>query len=252
MRKHNSSIAVFIVLLIGLILPNIVNAEDEFVTVAEETTYYKTIVRENYFNTYSIGTDYDIETVEITQAEYDAFNPAVATPLAANSIETTYKKMTTSITKNNGVFRYKNNLSWKNFPATRSYDVIGIGFLSDVKLKSAMVFTQEYCTATGTCYTNSSHNPDVRTTGAATIFPLPSGSLSMLNQTMYFDVAKNTSSTITVQKIHGDYSHAQSSVALSSVFGAYAAYGAGIVLPSAVSSKFDDINFTNVTWTENW
>ena len=252
MKIQNCSFAVFIVLLFGLVLPNIVNAEDEFVKVAESTKYYKTIVRENMFNTYSIGTDYDSETIEISQEEYDAFNPATAQPLDSHSIETTYKRMTTSIFKNSSVFRYENYLSWKNFPATRSYDVIGIGFQSSVKLKSAMVFTTNYCTAAGSCYSNSSHNPDVRSTGAATIFPLPSGALSRLNHTMYFDVAKNTSSTISVQTINGDYSHAQSSVSLNSVFGAYAALGTGIILPSSVSSKYDIMSRTTVDWYETW
>ena len=137
-------------------------------------------------------------------------------------------------------------------PATRSYDVIGISYPSNVKLGSAMVFTQEYCTATGACYSNRSHNPEVRVNGAATIFPLPTGSLSMLNQTMYFDVAKNTSSTITTQYVEGDYRHAQSSVALSNVFGTYAAYGSGIILTSSVSSKYDSISLARAQWTENW
>ena len=250
--KKSLFVTIFALLLVGILLPSIVNAEDGFVTVAEDTVYYKTIVKENIFNTYSIGTDYDIETVEISKAEYDAFNPATAQPLSSGTIETTYKHMTVSITKNNGVFRYKNYLSWKNFPATRSYDVIGIAYPSNVKLGSAMVFTQEYCNATGTCYTNSGHNPEVRTTGAATIFPLPSGTLSRLNQTMYFDVAKNTSSTISTQYVQGDYSHAQSSVSLSNVFGTYAAYGSGIILTSSVSSKYDSISLARAQWIENW
>jgi len=251
MRK-SLFVTIFALLLVGILLPSIVNAEDGFVTVAEDTVYYKTIVKENIFNTYSIGTDYDIETVEISKAEYDAFNPATTQPLASGTVETTYKNMTVSILKNNGIFRYKNRLSWKNFPATRSYDVIGIAYPSTVKLGSAMVFTQEYCNATGTCYSNSGHNPEVRTTGAATIFPLPTGSLSMLNQTMYFDVAKNTSSTITTQYVQGDYSHAQSAVSLSNVFGTYAAYGSGIVLTSSVRSSYDSISLAKTLWTENW
>ena len=250
--KKSLFVTIFALLLVGILLPTIVNAEDGFVTVAEDTVYYKTIVKANIFNTYSIGTDYDIETVEISKAEYDAFNPATTQPLASGTIETTYKNMTVSILKNSGVFRYKNRLSWKNFPATRSYDVIGISYPSTVKLGSAMVFTQEYCNATGTCYTNSGHNPEVRTTGAATIFPLPTGTLSRLNQTMYFDVAKNTSSTITTQYVEGDYSHAQSSVALSNVFGTYAAYGSGIILTSSVRSSYDSIALAETLWTENW
>lgn len=250
--KKSLFVTIFALLLVGILLPSIVNAEDGFVTVAEDTVYYKTIVKENIFNTYSIGTDYDIETVEISKAEYDAFNPATTQPLASGTIETTYKHMTVSILKNSGVFRYKNYLSWKNIPATRSYDVIGIAYPSTVKLGSAMVFTQEYCNATGTCYTNSGHNPEVRTTGALTIFPLPTGSLSRLNQTMYFDVAKNTSSTITTQYVQGDYSHAQSAVSLSKVFGSYAAYGSGNILTSAVEDNYDSISLARAQWTENW
>ena len=62
----------------------------------------------------------------------------------------------------------------------------------------------------------------------------------------------NTSSTITSLYAYGDYSHAQQSVTLSQI-ASYGVYGSGgIVLPSAVQSKFDAINPATVYWTGTW
>ena len=44
MRK-SFFVTIFALLLVGILLPSIVNAEDGFVTVAEDTVYYKTIVK---------------------------------------------------------------------------------------------------------------------------------------------------------------------------------------------------------------
>lgn len=41
--------------------------------------------------------------------------------------ETNYKKMTTTILKNGTKYKYQVLLNWKLLPATRSYDIIGIG-----------------------------------------------------------------------------------------------------------------------------
>ena len=255
MEKFKFSIMVLSIFLLNLLIPAVVNAEDDFEVVSEDIKYYKTVVRENIFNTYSINSNYgyDIETVEVTKEEYDAFNPATAVqPSASSTVETTYKYMHTTLLSNGSYYRYKNYLSWKNMPATRSYDVIGIGFLSNVKLASSMTFTQEYCNANGVCYNTYSHNPWVGATGAATAFALPTGTLSRLNQTMYFDVTKNTSSTITSQHAYGDYSHAQSSVSLSNVFGFEVHGNAGISLPSSVKSSYDAISVTNAHWVGSW
>lgn len=252
MGKQKNTLFIF-VLFVMMFIPTFVNAE-ELEVVAEKVTYYKTIVRENMFNTYSLNSDYDIETVEITEEEYENFNPATAiNPSASATVETTYKKMLTSINKNGSYYRYKNVLSWKNFPATRSYDIIGFGFQSKVELSSPLQFRQEYCTATGTCYTLTAHNPSVSLTGAGTAFKLPSGDLSMLTQTVYADMMKsNTSSTITSLYAYGDYSHAQQSVTLSQI-SSFGVYGSGgIDLPDSVMSKYDAINAATVLWQGTW
>lgn len=248
MKKYILSI--FVIFMLGIIVPKCVNADE---VLAEEVKYYKTVYKNNLFGTYSVRGEEDVENIEITKEEYDAFNPATtAQPASSSGVETTYKRMITSINKVNGQFVYQNSLSWKNFPATRSYDIISINHPTNVKISTALQFTTEYCTATGTCYNNRTHNPIFSNTGVATIFPLPTGSLSMLNHTMKFTVEKNTTSTISVQYVQGDYAHATKSVNLTDTFSAYSAYGSGIILPSSLTNSYDTFNVANVAWTENW
>ena len=243
-------ILICVLFISGVLFPKYVNADE---VLAEEVKYYKTVYRENLFGTYSINGEYDVDNIEISKEEYDAFNPATTVqPAASNTIETTYKRMITSINKVDGQFVYKNSLSWKNFPATRSYDVISLAHSPSVAIDTAVQFTTEYCTASGTCYNNRTHNPIINSYGVATIFPLPTGSLSMLNHTVSYTVKKNTTSTITTQYAQGDYAHATKSVNLTDVFAVYPAYGSGIIIPYSLLDSFDTFNMTNVPWTENW
>ena len=122
--------------------------------------------------------------------------------------------MTTSITKNGNYYRFKNVLHWKSIPSTRSYDIIGIGHYQSVAIYGTTHFNQEYCFNSGACYNSTTNYPQIFSSGAGTSFQLPSGSLSSLDQTFYFDVQKNTSATITTLKAVGDYSHATSSISL--------------------------------------
>ena len=235
---------------LGIIFPKCVSADE---VVAEDVKYYKTVYKNNLFGTYSINGENDVENIEITKEEYDSFNPATAVqPAASSVIETTYKCMTTSINKVNGEYVYKNNLSWKNFPATRSYDVIAITHLSTVGIATPLQFTTEYCTATGTCYSNRTHNPVFSSTGVGTIFPLPTGSLSRLNHTMSFTVKKNTTDTISVQYIQGDYAHATSNVNITDAFNIYPSYGTGIIIPYDMLDQYDTFNTTSVSYADNW
>ena len=60
------------------------------------------------------------------------------------TVETTYKKVVSTLSKNSNYFRYKISVTWKNIPSTRSYDIIGIGFLGSVKVRNDLNFIQEY------------------------------------------------------------------------------------------------------------
>ena len=69
---------------------------------------------------------------------------------------------------------------------------------------------------------------------------------------MSFTVKKNTTDTISVQYIQGDYAHATSNVNITDAFNIYASYGGGIAIPYDMLDKYDTFNVTNVSYTENW
>lgn len=240
-------------------MPNEVFASSsEYELVSESTKYYKTVTY--YRNDISLSNimlnanyiPYS-ETIEITEDEYlnaDEDNYIIyANPV---SVETTYKKMTSSILSNGSYYRYKNVLVWKNMPATRSYDIIAIGFFQSVKLHGSSYFLQEYCYTSGTCSSTTSNSPQVFSSGAGTTFKLPTGTLSSLSQTFYFDVEKNTTSTIASQYAYSDYAHATSTISLANAKKYTVSQSLGIVLDSSVESYYDTISTANASWSGSW
>lgn len=226
-----------------ILLLSVVKAEDENI-VSENTKYYKTIT----YLVSSLNNNLSV-TYEITEDEYNTAN--IDEPKASSTVETTYKRMTTSITKNGNYYRYKNVLYWKNIPSTRSYDIIGIGHFSTVKVHGSTHFSQYYCLTSGSCYTTTTNYPQIFSVGAGTSFLLPTGNLSTLKQTFYFDVEKNTSLTLISQEAYGDYSHATSSISLNNSKKYSVGYG-GIVLQNSIYNYYDSISETLVELNETW
>lgn len=106
----------------------------------------------NYYKT--TNTHGNVITQEITEQEY-LINKNIS-PLG--SIETTYKKMTTTIVKINSYYRYKVDLEWKKMPKYRGYDIIGIGIESSkVKISSNEKFKINYCYTNGNCSSSVVH-----------------------------------------------------------------------------------------------
>lgn len=239
-----------ILLLIFLMIFMDVNAvesnlnEKEIILV---TKYYKTIFRNGRLDVNDVLRN-TTKTIEISQSEYE--NASVKFQ-EQNLVETTYKKLISSISKNGNYFRYKAELQWKNIPSTRSYDIIDIGFYSNVSIKNnTLYFSQEYCTSSNDCYNSFNNYSQIFTNGVGTSFKLPSGNLNTLKQVLYFDVIKNTSNTITSQIAVSDYSHATSNVSLSNSQ-KYIVNTSGIVL-NGVSSYYDDINSSKAIWSGKW
>ncbi len=247
---------IFSVLALFFLLSYNVNAlENEFYTVSEETIYLKTIT---YYNSgdicavdnYSIVTS---NTYEISEEEYNnsSFNQHVIND-SSRIIETTYKKMTTSILTNGNYFRYKNVLIWKNMPTIRSFDIIAIGFLPSVKLHSNPIFLQEYCISGNGCKSNTSNTLQIFSSGVGTSFKLPTGDLYSLKQTFYFDVEKNTSSTIISQNAYGDYAHATKIISETNAKKYSIVQSNGIVLSPSISDYYDKISVANASWSGSW
>ena len=168
-------------------------------------------------------------------------------------IENTYKHMITSIYANGSNYRYKNVLSWKIIPTLRSYDIIGIGFLTSVEPAAAPGFKQEYCLTYGGCHMSTLNTPQYFNTGAGASFKLISGDLSSLKETFYFDVKKkNPNSTVTFQMAYGDYAHATSETGLISSTNYEVVQSLGIVLDSSISSSYDSLQEADAAWYGTW
>lgn len=220
----------------------------EFEEISKEEKYFKTTIYES--NLTRASSNYAI-TEEITQEEYEAFNPNVM-PLASTSTITTYKKLTTYLLTNGNYYRYKATLEWRNIPKVRSYDTIGIGHYSSVIIRGSTHFSQTYCPVDDDCRTISSYYEKITDTGSAATFKVPSGDLESLEQTFYFDVEKrNPSSTVIAQKSSGDYSHAIRSVTTTQARN-FNISNAGIQYDSSVLDYFDEISQASVTWSGTW
>lgn len=225
------------------------NMEEKIVSKVEK--FYKTISKTNnmVLNTNNNGIENNSYSIEITKEEYENSNNTATTRAAY--VETTYKKLTSTISQNGSYYRYKAELNWKSIPSTRSYDIIGIGFYPSVKLRTSTTFSQYYCFSDGTCKTDSSNYPQIFSNGAGTSFKIPSGNLTTLKQTFYFDVEKANSSTVISQIAAADYSHATKSVTSNNAKN-YTVNTSGINLGSSITSSYDAINTANATWNGNW
>lgn len=229
------------------------NTDEQFEEVSEVEKYYKTTT---FFNdakmsTLSINNINSSITEEISKEEYDAYNESNAATNVSASVETTYKKLTSSILSNGSYYRYKAVLTWKNIPKVRSFDTIAIGHYESVKLRGGLQFSQTYCITGGDCNTVSTYYPNTFTTGAAATFRVPTGDLSSLSQTLYFDVQKATTSTVIKQYASGDYAHAIKSINYIDAQ-KYKVTNSGIIFDSSVENYFDEIQVARAIWTGSW
>ncbi len=188
---------------------------------------------------------------EISKDKYDKVD-LQSSLQSTGFIETTYKKVTTKIIDLSNYYRYKISVEWKLIPQKRSYDIIGIGMDSNVSITGSITFQQNYCYETGNCYTSSAFVSKISANGAAALFQLPtSNKVNSLNSYMYYTVAKNTSSTISVLNAYGDYSHATVNTQQSYINN-FTINSLGIVLDSSIKSKYDEIPISKATASVNW
>ena len=252
------------VLLSLVLIPTLVYAEEDdwsdYTLVGESTKYLKTVTYyevsidpNEIVNTLS-GNSYS-ETVEISESEYetaDVRDMNSYTLYGTSIVETTYKKMISQIYTGSNNYRYKNQLVWKKFPAVRSYDIIAIGYYPSVTLSGYVNFTQRFCITGEGCSSNSLDYPQVFTGGISTVFKLPTGSLYSLDETIYFNVQKNTNSTIVEQIAAGDYAHATTSVLPTSAYNHTVSQSYGIGLDPSIISSYDSISAAIVHWYGSW
>ncbi len=253
MKKLIVLFLVFFVVITPVNAIEVINEDDweDFELLTTNTKYFKTTT---VYGLLSLNNGQS-ETVEVTKEEYDSIDSSFNTIQLRNTtiVETTYKKMETSLYSNGSYYRYKNVLLWKNFPVVRSNDIIAIGFLPSVTPINYN-FDQYYCEYGNGCGHLATAYPSLFSSGMSVIFPLViSDSLTMLRQTFYFDVSKtNPNSTILYQYAYGDYSHATSTIGITDAALHEVIQSAGIILNSSISSYYDSISVGAVYYECNW
>ena len=111
---------------------------------------------------------------------------------------------------------------------------------------------EEYNNYNGVHKTMSAFIPRSFPNGESATFKIPSGTISSLKQTFYYDVQKtNSDATITTQTAYGDYSHATSSIAENDAAYNHTVYGA-IYLGSSITGYYDAVSSGIVEWYGTW
>ncbi len=217
--------------------------------VSEEVKYYKTTYPTSRFYTATVKPI----TEEITKEEYDLIGEVVARD-STNTLETVARKITTTISLVSGKYRYNISTNWKTMPSVRSYDLIGIGMDNKVKLSGAVTFAQVFCTSTlvSSCSSLTAHNLKKTSTGIGASFVLKSGTYKIITVGLYFDVVKNTSSTITSQKAVGHYVHATEKVPYDPITSILSIGEYGIIIDSSLQGHYETISTVKATWTGSW
>lgn len=227
---------------------------DDFVELSKTEKYYKTTTfyPTNYDSINSLSSHKSL-TEEISKEEYDSisYNKENYLPNSSLSVETTYKKMVTTVSSNSSYYRYKNTLYWKLNPKIRSYDIIAIGHYASVKPKK-LNFLQTYCYALDDCHFGNIFTEKKTSTGSAAIFKVPVGNFVSMQQEFYFDVEKTDKNTTIVRQLAvGDYSHATKTISLSNAQKISININ-GLTLNSSIQDYYDDINPAKALWTGSW
>ena len=217
--------------------------------VAQTTKYFKTETRLTEIAIGGANTPRSV-SYEVTKEEYDNAEGGLS-PRVEGMIETTYKKMVTSIWARNAGYRFDNTLTWKNMPSVRSFDIIAIGKNSNTYISEGPYFSQRYCTSASNCYVSYTHTAKTGSTGAGATCQLMTGSLYSLKINIQYDVAKNTTQTLYAMTAYGDYSHATSTVTNDQAQH-YSVDSGGIHLDNSIYNYYDSISTANAYWYGTW
>lgn len=251
--KYVKFIFAFLLVMPLMVRAKDIVAEDEFTVVGETTKYYKTVSVLNDSQVMSIiAPEVTSFTTEITKEEYDSVDLHDLYHLnESRTVQTDYKILKTSLLNNNTIYRYRVDLTWKNIPKVRSFDIIAIGHYSSVERYGLPVFNQSYCMGNGECYDGMAATIITGVNGTGLVFELPTDSLTNLTQYMYFDVKKSSSTTVKHQTVAGDYAHAVKTITYANAK-KLSVNIAGIIHDSSVESYYDTIGAAIVNWEGSW
>ena len=202
--------------------------------VSTNITRYKTVKR-----------GLESVTYVATEEEFQSRNEVM--PLGV--VENYWRSVVTRITQIDSNYRYTVSTIWNTMPDERNYDVIAIGITSDVIRATYPTFTRHYCDYDG-CYNSSVAAIKTADYGAGASFKVPSGTLTGLAATLYFDVTKYISGTITYQEFCGMYAHGTNTSLTDSQN--YTIATGGIGFGASAVDKYVVMGCSYGTWTGTW
>lgn len=234
------------------------NKDIEAEIVAIDKKYVKTTTimrngKESYTSEY-LTEEEMMEEVQAAkeQPQYPRYVPGT---YYNGSSYTSYKVIQTVIANiDDYTMRYKLDTYWYTIPSQRSYDIMGIGIeASKVQINSGIDFRQDWWTTSDTSGYSTGRYDKTTSTGGIVLFPLPSGSLETLEQSMYFYVDKKPGvNTVTSLAATGDYAHATASVSNNVYNYMSVNVAGGIEIDNPYANSYDEMNeaiaYFNGTW----
>lgn len=203
--------------------------------VSTNTTRYKTVRR-------------GLETVTYvaTEEEFQSRNEVM--PLGV--VENYWRSVVTKVTQIDSHYRYTVSTIWNTMPNERNYDVIAIGIQYRVIRSTYPTFIRHYCDYDD-CYNSSVAAIKNGRYGSGASFKIPSGTLTGIGATLYFDVEKyDSSSTITSQEFCGEYAHGTNTTLTESQD--YTVATGGIGFGASAVDKYVIMGCSYGTWTGTW
>ena len=202
--------------------------------VSTNVTRYKTVRR-----------GLESVTYVATEEEFQSRNEVM--PLGV--VENYWRSVVTKIIQVDSNYRYMVSTVWNTMPNERDYDVISIGITSDVIRSTYPTFTRHYCDYDD-CYNSNVGAVKTGRYGAGASFKVPSGSLTGLGASLYFEVVKDVSGTLTYQEFCGMYAHGTNTTLTESQN--YGIATGGIAFKGTSVNKYVVMGCSYGTWTGTW
>lgn len=188
-----------------------------------------------------------LETVTYvaTEEEFQSRNEVM--PLGV--VENYWRSVVTRIIQVDSHYRYNVSTVWNTMPNERDYDVIAIGIQYQVIRSTYPTFIRHYCDHDD-CYNSNVGAIKTGRYGAGASFKVPSGTLTGLGATLYFDVEKYVSETLTYQEFCGMYAHGTNTTLTESKD--YTIATGGIGFGASAVDKYVVMGCSYGTWTGTW
>ena len=224
---------------------------EEDIYLMDEDTYINNkdlighVVSTNITRYKTVNRGLESVTYVATEEEFQSRNEVM--PLGV--VENYWRSVVTKIIQVDSNYRYMGSTVWYTMPSERNYDVIAIGITSDVVRSTYPTFTRHYCDYDD-CYNSNVGAIKTADYGAGASFKIPTGTLTVIGASLYLDVVKDVSWTLTYQEFCGEYAHGYGTTLAESRN--YGIATGGIAFKGTSIDKYTIMGCSYGTWTGTW